>query len=165
MEEVVPICGEEWKMVEACHAVHHPGRDVPFLKPKCNSLHRLQIPTGNPNMPDEVCQAKRIKHIIELKADLGDGEEEVDLEEGYQHQQQGSPLWQPSQEQDAPGSGTTSASGRWTSPRQQGAWNLNFKKKNRTKKRNRRKKNNKRNKMMMMMNSLPPLYPLLYQLP
>ena len=41
-------------------------------------------------MPDEVRQAKRIKHTIGLKADLGDGEEEFDLEEGYQ--QQGPPL-------------------------------------------------------------------------
>ena len=54
-------------------------------------MYRLQIPTGNPNMPDEVQQAKRIKYTIELKADLGDREEEFDLEEGY-IQQQGPPL-------------------------------------------------------------------------
>ena len=57
-------------------------RDVPSLKRKYNVLHRLQIPTDDPNMPDEVRQAKRIKHTIGLKADLGDGEEEFDLEEG-----------------------------------------------------------------------------------
>ena len=83
---------EEWKVVEARHAEAQSGthRDVPLLKRKYNVLHRLQIPTGDPNMPDEVRQAKRIKHTIGLKADLGDGEEEFDLEEGYQ--QQGPPL-------------------------------------------------------------------------
>ena len=52
---------------------------------------------------------KNQAHHRKLKADLGDGEEKFDLEEGYQ--QQGPPLQQPSQEQEqeAPGSGTTSA--------------------------------------------------------
>ena len=75
----------------------------------------MQIPTGYPNMPDKVWQAKRIKHTIGLKADLGDIQEEFDHKEGYYHQQQGSPLWQPLQE--APGSsGSSKASGRPTSP-------------------------------------------------
>ena len=110
-------------MVKAQHAVHYLGRDVPSLKQKYNALHRLQIPTGNPNMPDKVQQVKRIKHTIGLKADLGDREEEFDLEEGYSSQQQGPPLQQSSQEQqeqEVPGSGTTAgslkASGRRTSP-------------------------------------------------
>ena len=61
-----------------------------------------------------------------MKAELGDGEEEFDLEEGYSSQQQGPPLYQPSQSQEAepsqevPDSGTTSgsskASGCQTSP-------------------------------------------------
>ena len=56
-----------------------------------------------------------MKHTIGLKADLRDGEEEFDLEEGYQ--QQGPPLWQPSQEQEAPGSsGSLKVSGRLMSP-------------------------------------------------
>ena len=71
-------------MVQDRHAVHYAGRDVQSVKRKYNSLHRLQIPTGDPNMPEEVRQAKRIKHTIGLKADLGDGEEQFDLEEGYQ---------------------------------------------------------------------------------
>ena len=112
---------EEWKEVESRHAEAWSGgtyRDVLLLKRKYNVLHRLQIPTGNPNMTDEVQHAKRIKHTIGLKADLGDGEEEFDLKEGYQ---QGPPLGQsPSQEQEAPGSrttaGTSKASGQQMSP-------------------------------------------------
>ena len=54
-------------------------------------------------------------HHIGLKADLGDREEEFDLEAGYSSEQQGPPLYQPSQSQEAapsqeaPGSGTTAA--------------------------------------------------------
>ena len=46
------ICSEEWKIVQGWHAVHYPGRDAESLKHKYHSLHRLQIPIGDPNMPD-----------------------------------------------------------------------------------------------------------------
>ena len=56
LEDVLPVCMEEWKVVKARHAEAWSGthRDVPSLKRKYNVLHRLQIPTGDPNMPDKV---------------------------------------------------------------------------------------------------------------
>ena len=90
LEDILPVCMEEWKARHA-EAWSESYRGIQLQKMKYNVFHRLQIPTGNPNMPDEVQQAKRIKYTIELKADLGDREEEFDLEEGY-IQQQGPPL-------------------------------------------------------------------------
>ena len=67
------------KIVQSRHAETWPttSRYVPSLKRKYHALHRLlQIPTGDPNIPNKVCQAKTIKkQTIGLKADLGDGEE------------------------------------------------------------------------------------------
>ena len=56
LEDVLPVCMEEWKVIEARHAEAWSGtyRDVLLLNRKYNVFHRLQIPAGNPNMPDEV---------------------------------------------------------------------------------------------------------------
>jgi hypothetical protein len=40
---------------------------------------RKKIPTGDPRCPKEVKLAKRIKRNISLRADVGDGKEEMDL--------------------------------------------------------------------------------------
>ena len=47
------------------------------------NLHRKSAPTGSPNMPDDVRQAKKIKHLIGNKSQLGDGEDDFDLVHGY----------------------------------------------------------------------------------
>ena len=44
-------------------------------------MYRKGIPTGDPNCPEEVCLAKRIKYDIGDRAAIGDGEEEFNLED------------------------------------------------------------------------------------
>ena len=94
LEEVLPIGPEEWDEVVNKHAVGCrwiPGRDVDSIRRKFASLHRKQIPTGDPNMPEDVKLAKRIKYMIGDKANIGDGEEEYQLEQaefvGYESEQ------------------------------------------------------------------------------
>ena len=48
---------------------------------KYATLYRKPIPTGDPNCPEEVKLAKRIKYLIGNKASVGDAEEEFNLEE------------------------------------------------------------------------------------
>ena len=55
------------------------GREKESITRKYASLHR----TGNPNITPLIKLAKEIKHLIGIKATIGDGEEEFDLEEGY----------------------------------------------------------------------------------
>jgi hypothetical protein len=82
MEGVLPIGGEEWDEVFQQHSVLYPGRDINSLRRKYGALYRKGIPTGDPNCPPEVRQAKRVKYKIGDKANIGDGEEEYDLEGG-----------------------------------------------------------------------------------
>jgi hypothetical protein len=81
MEVVLPIGGEEWDEVFQQHtATGYPGRDTESIRRKYGTLHRKPIPTGDPSMPDEVRLAKKVKYKIGDKANIGDGEEEYDLE-------------------------------------------------------------------------------------
>ena len=79
LEEILPIGPDEWQQVVDKHSEQYPGRDVDSIRRKWSGLHRKKCPTGDPHMPDEVCQAKRIKYKIGDKANLEDGEEEYDL--------------------------------------------------------------------------------------
>ena len=60
-----------------------PGRDTNSIRCKYYNLHRETFPTGDPNIPDEVWQAKHIKHLIGAKAEIFTGEEEFNLYEGH----------------------------------------------------------------------------------
>ena len=81
MQRILPIGPEEWQEVAIEHAQTYPGRDEPSIRRKYNSLHRKNIPTGDPTMPPEVREAKRTKYMIADKANIGDGEEEFNVEE------------------------------------------------------------------------------------
>eukprot|EP00560_Eucampia_antarctica_P004687 CAMPEP_0197836690 /NCGR_PEP_ID=MMETSP1437-20131217/29737_1 /TAXON_ID=49252 ORGANISM="Eucampia antarctica, Strain CCMP1452" /NCGR_SAMPLE_ID=MMETSP1437 /ASSEMBLY_ACC=CAM_ASM_001096 /LENGTH=309 /DNA_ID=CAMNT_0043443069 /DNA_START=24 /DNA_END=953 /DNA_ORIENTATION=+ len=81
MEEVLPIDPDEWGLVLQRHSVNYPGRDVDSIRRKYHTMHRKKIPTGDPNMPDSVRAAKRIKYKIGDRAGLGGGAEGYDLEE------------------------------------------------------------------------------------
>ena len=84
MERILPIGTEEWEQVQMEHSQNYPGRDIESIRRKYNSLHRKQVPTGNPNIPPEILAAKRIKQKIGDKADVGGGEDEnFDLEAGF----------------------------------------------------------------------------------
>ena len=82
LESVLPIGQDEWEEVAQQHATSFPGRDIDSIRRKFATLHRKQIPTGDPSMPPEVRRAKRVKYLIGDKANLGDGEEGYDLESG-----------------------------------------------------------------------------------
>ena len=81
IEDILPVGEENWKRVLALHSETHPHRDVTSIKRKFQSLHRKSIPTGDPECPEEVQLAKRLKCCIGQKASIGDGEDEFDLEE------------------------------------------------------------------------------------
>jgi hypothetical protein len=82
MEQIKPIGGEEWDEVYQQHSIGYPGRDINSLRRKYGTLYRKGIPTGDPDCPPEVRQAKRVKYMIGDKANIGDGEEEYDMEGG-----------------------------------------------------------------------------------
>ena len=81
IKDILPIGEENWKRVLALHSETHPCRDVTSIKRKFQSLHRKPIPTGDPECPEEVQLAKRLKHRIGQKASIGDGEDEFELED------------------------------------------------------------------------------------
>ena len=82
MLQIMPIGGDDWEAVLEEHSILFPGREVESLRRKFSLLHRKKIPTGDPRCPEEVILAKRIKYQISSRADVGDGEEEMDLATG-----------------------------------------------------------------------------------
>jgi hypothetical protein len=82
MSELMPIGGDEWDEVLDRHSLRYPGREVDSLRRKFSQLHRKSTPTGDPVCPTEVKLAKRVKYQISCRADVGDGNEEMDLATG-----------------------------------------------------------------------------------
>ena len=75
VEEIVPISAPEWEQVEQQHASRYPeaNRSVEQLRKKFHDLARRNIPTGDPNIPVEVREAKRVRALIYQKSDGGTG--------------------------------------------------------------------------------------------
>lgn len=86
LEEKLPIGPDQWADIVNTHVANgYPGRDVDSIRRKYSTLHRKSSPTGDPDMPPEVRQAKRIKFKeIGEKANIGDAgqDQAYDLEEG-----------------------------------------------------------------------------------
>ena len=61
IEQVVPIDAEGWNEVHDIFNSKHTPRGVEGLKRKFNKLANKPVPTGNPNMPEDVKLAKSIK--------------------------------------------------------------------------------------------------------
>jgi hypothetical protein len=81
MDRILPIGPDEWKQVTIEHAEDYPFRnDKAALVRKYSTLHRKPIPTGNPDCPEEVKLAKRIRFKIGNRASIGDVEENFDFE-------------------------------------------------------------------------------------
>ena len=77
LETVLPMGTEEWKLVTDDHREKWPpGRNTISIRRKYMGLHRMTIPTGDPNVPPEVRQAKRIKYKIGARAEILTGVEE-----------------------------------------------------------------------------------------
>ena len=85
LEEILPIGNEEWEAVRQQHFERWPvpGRDAAAIRRKWVNLHRKKVPTGDPNIAPEVAKAKEVKYIIGARASIGDGEEDYDLEDGF----------------------------------------------------------------------------------
>ena len=66
IREVLPISEQDWKRVEDNHAIHYPthARDYSSIRRKFQSLYRSRQPTGDPDCPAKVREAKRIHQLI-----------------------------------------------------------------------------------------------------
>jgi hypothetical protein len=75
IEDVVPISGAEWEVVETRHYAYYSdaGRTADQLRKKFNKLARTAVPTGSPNIPPNVAYAKRIRGLIIEKTEGGTG--------------------------------------------------------------------------------------------
>lgn len=80
MEESLPIGPEEWEKLVSDRSSVYAGRTVNSLRRKYKILHRKPIPTGDPTIPSEVKQAKRVKFMIGQRVNIGGGEEEYNME-------------------------------------------------------------------------------------
>ena len=81
IDEVVPIGPQEWENALHKHQALFPDtdRDVASIRRKFNKLQSTRIPTGDPNCPPLVRQAKRIQRNIEEKMDAQEELEEEEL--------------------------------------------------------------------------------------
>ena len=84
MEHIIPIDVEGWNEVHEIFNSKHTPRGVEGLKWKFNKLANKPVPTGNPNMPEDVKLTKSIKGKLfrcSGVANLSEEEEEEEEEE------------------------------------------------------------------------------------
>ena len=89
IEQIVPIGSEEWNQVVLLHATKYEKqkRNLQSIRRKFRDLYRMKIPTGNPHCPPEVRRAKRIHALIGKKSEACTGEEDFDLENGFENKE------------------------------------------------------------------------------
>jgi hypothetical protein len=85
MEEVravLPISGSDWEVIESTHSQYFPDRERTWeqLKKKFWNLANKRIPTGDPNMPWEVQEAKSIRLLIIERTDGARGSPSEEFE-------------------------------------------------------------------------------------
>ena len=80
MEDILPIGPNEWQLVADNHAKNYTRRDVPSTRRKWQILHCMKIPTGDPEIPEEVRVAKNIHFKIGTNTDLEIEKDTFDLE-------------------------------------------------------------------------------------
>ena len=84
VERIVPIDAEGWNEVHEIFNSKHSSRGVEGLKRKFNKLANKPVPTGNPNIPEDVKLAKSIKGKLFRRSgatNLSHEEEEEEEEE------------------------------------------------------------------------------------
>jgi hypothetical protein len=81
VQRILPIGAEKWDAVVAEHSNEYPGRCKNGIMRKYTTLHRRTIPTGDPNCPEEVRLAKRLKYEIGNSATIGDADERFALKQ------------------------------------------------------------------------------------
>ena len=84
VERILPIDAEGWTEVHEIFNSKHSSRGVEGLKWKFNKLSNKPVPTGNPNIPEDVKLAKSIKGKLFRQSgatNLSDKEEEEEEDE------------------------------------------------------------------------------------
>ena len=84
VERILPIDAEGWTEVHEIFNSKHSSRGVEGLKRKFNKLANKPVPTGNPNIPEDVELAKSIKGKLFRRSgatNLSDEEEEEEEDE------------------------------------------------------------------------------------
>ena len=84
VERILPIDAEGWTEVHEIFNSKHSSRGVEGLKRKFNKLANKPVPTGNPNIPEDVKLAKSIKGKLFHRSgatNLSDEEEEEEEDE------------------------------------------------------------------------------------
>ena len=83
IEHILPIDAEAWNEVHDVFNSKHTARGVEGLKHKFNKLTNKPVPTGNPNMPEDVklAKSKKSKLFRRSRATNLSEEEEEDEEE------------------------------------------------------------------------------------
>ena len=91
VERIVPIDAEGWAEVHEIFNSKHSSRGVEGLKRKFNKLANKPVPTGNPNIPDDIKLAKSIKgklfrrsgatNLSDEEVEEEDDEEEEELDD------------------------------------------------------------------------------------
>ena len=81
LEEHLPIGQQEWDLVLTKHEERYPDSDrsAESLRRKFASLYRKNMPTGDPDIPEEVRRAKTIRNQIVERADIGEDAEVDDI--------------------------------------------------------------------------------------
>ena len=73
MEEIIPIGMDEWEKVVELYLVEFLVCNVDSLRQKYKLIHEKKVLTGNLNMPEEVCLAKKVKYMIRNRVQLRGG--------------------------------------------------------------------------------------------
>ena len=90
IEQILPIDTEGWTKVHDIFNSKHSPRGVEGLKRKFNKLTNKPVPTGNPNIPEDVKLAKSIKGKLfrcSGATNLSDEEEEEEEEEDEEEEE------------------------------------------------------------------------------
>ena len=83
--DMLPIDAEGWDALVVKHAERWPivGRTKASIKTKYAATKRIKSSTGNPNIPEYVKMTRRAHILIGKKANLGTGEEDFDMKQGF----------------------------------------------------------------------------------
>ena len=81
IERILPIDADGWTEVHDIFNRKHSPRGVEGLKRKFNKLANKPVPTGNPNIPDDVKHAKTIKGKLFRRSGVTNLSEEEEEEE------------------------------------------------------------------------------------
>ena len=85
VEQILPIDAEAWNEVHDAFNSKHSPHEVGGLKCKFNKLANKPVPTGNPNMPEDIRLAKSIRSKLFRRSGVmnlsEEEEEEEDIEE------------------------------------------------------------------------------------